>query len=120
MALKLHGARRIAVRTWEALKESKGSVVFTSGNSAEAPKSAYPAVSTINDAIIARARAFRRARHQRWRTGQQRASRPCPDKPSLVYRMRKLGISRSEAIANESVARVAESTVDLQLAPFPR
>jgi hypothetical protein len=49
MALKLHGARRIAVHTWEALKESKGSVVFTSGNSAEAPKSAYAAVSTINE-----------------------------------------------------------------------
>ena len=57
MALKLRGARRIAVHTWEALKESKRSVVFTSGNSAEAPKSAYAAVSTINAAIIARARA---------------------------------------------------------------
>jgi 3-oxoacyl-[acyl-carrier protein] reductase len=58
MALKLRGARRIVVHTWEALKESKRSVVFTSGNSAEAPKSAYVAVSTINAAIIARARAF--------------------------------------------------------------
>ena len=46
MALKLHGARRITIHAWNALKESKGSVVFTSGNSAEAPKSAYAAVAT--------------------------------------------------------------------------
>ena len=58
MALKLHGARRITIHAWDALKESKGSVVFTSGNSAEAPKSAYAAVATINAAIVALARAF--------------------------------------------------------------
>jgi len=56
--LKLHGARRITIHAWDALKESKGSVVFTSGNSAEAPKSAYAAVATINAAIVAMARAF--------------------------------------------------------------
>ena len=55
MALKLHGARRITIHAWDALKESKGSVVFTSGNSAEAPKSAYAAVATINAAIVAMA-----------------------------------------------------------------
>jgi 3-oxoacyl-[acyl-carrier protein] reductase len=58
MALKLHGARRITINAWSALKESKGSVVFTSGNSAQAPKSAYAAVATINAAIVAMARAF--------------------------------------------------------------
>ncbi len=58
MALKLHGARRITIHAWPALKESKGSVVFTSGNSAQAPKSAYAAVATINAAIVAVARAF--------------------------------------------------------------
>jgi len=58
MSLKLHGARRITIHAWNALKESKGSVVFTSGNSAEAPKSAYAAVATINAAIVALARAF--------------------------------------------------------------
>ena len=58
MSLKLHGARRITIHAWNALKESKGSVVFTSGNSAEAPKSAYAAVATINAAIVAMARAF--------------------------------------------------------------
>jgi 3-oxoacyl-[acyl-carrier protein] reductase len=58
MALKLHGARRITIHAWNALKDSKGSVVFMSGNSAEAPKSAYAAVATINAAIVAMARAF--------------------------------------------------------------
>ena len=58
LALKLHGARRITIHAWNALMESKGSVVFTSGNSAEAPKSAYAAVATINAAIVAMARAF--------------------------------------------------------------
>jgi 3-oxoacyl-[acyl-carrier protein] reductase len=57
-ALKLHGARRVTVQAWNALKESKGSVVFTSGNSAQAPKSAYAAVATVNAAIVALARAF--------------------------------------------------------------
>jgi 3-oxoacyl-[acyl-carrier protein] reductase len=58
MALKLHGARRITVYAWEALKQSKGSVIFTSGNSALAPKSAFAAVATINAAIVAMAKAF--------------------------------------------------------------
>jgi 3-oxoacyl-[acyl-carrier protein] reductase len=58
LALKLHGARRITVLAWNALRESNGSVVFMSGNSAQAPKSAYGAVATINAAIVALARAF--------------------------------------------------------------
>ncbi len=58
MALKLHGARRAAIHAWEALKKSQGSVVFTSGNSALAPKSAFAAVATINAAIVAMAKAF--------------------------------------------------------------
>jgi len=58
LSMKLHGARRITVHAWDALKESKGSVVFMSGNSAQSPKSAYAAVATINAAIVAMARAF--------------------------------------------------------------
>jgi 3-oxoacyl-[acyl-carrier protein] reductase len=58
LALKLHGARRTTIHAWNALRESKGSVVFTSGNSAQSPKSAYAAVATINAAIVAMARAF--------------------------------------------------------------
>ena len=58
MSLKLHGARRITIHAWNSLRESHGSVVFMSGNSAQAPKSAYAAVATINAAIVAMARAF--------------------------------------------------------------
>lgn len=58
MSLKLHGARRTTIHAWEALKKSKGSVVFMSGNSALAPKSPFAAVATINAAIVAMARAF--------------------------------------------------------------
>jgi 3-oxoacyl-[acyl-carrier protein] reductase len=58
MALKLHGARRLTVEAWPALKASKGSVVLISGNSALTPKASYAAVGTINAAIVALAKAF--------------------------------------------------------------
>ncbi len=58
MALKLHGARRLTLAAWEALKASKGAVVLMSGNSALAPKALYAAVGAINAAIIALAKAF--------------------------------------------------------------
>ena len=58
MALKLHGARRLTIAAWPALKEAKGSVVLMSGNSAVFPKAPYAAVGTINAAIIALAKAF--------------------------------------------------------------
>jgi short chain dehydrogenase len=32
MELKFHGARRLTIRAWDALKESKGAVIFISGN----------------------------------------------------------------------------------------
>jgi 3-oxoacyl-[acyl-carrier protein] reductase len=56
--MKLHGARRLAINAWPFLKEANGSVVFLSGNSAEAPKPAFAAVATINAAICALAKAF--------------------------------------------------------------
>jgi NAD(P)-dependent dehydrogenase (short-subunit alcohol dehydrogenase family) len=58
MALKLHGARRLTIAAWPALKEARGSVVLMSGNSALFPKAPYAAVGTINAAIIALAKAF--------------------------------------------------------------
>jgi 3-oxoacyl-[acyl-carrier protein] reductase len=58
LAVKFHGARRLTLRAWEALKESRGSVIFTSGNSAVLPKAPYAAVGTINAAIVAMAKAF--------------------------------------------------------------
>jgi 3-oxoacyl-[acyl-carrier protein] reductase len=58
LALKLHGARRLTVAAWPALKAAKGSVVLMSGNSALFPKAPYAAVGTINAALIALAKAF--------------------------------------------------------------
>jgi NAD(P)-dependent dehydrogenase (short-subunit alcohol dehydrogenase family) len=57
-ALKLHGARRLTIAAWPALKEVRGSVVLMSGNSAVFPKAPYAAVGTINAAIVALAKAF--------------------------------------------------------------
>src|SRR5271169_590603 len=58
MELKLHGARRLTIRAWEALKQSKGSVVFMSGSASLDPKPAFAAVAAINAAITALAKAF--------------------------------------------------------------
>jgi len=58
LALKLHGARRLTIAAWPALKTAKGSVVLMSGNSALVPKASYAAVGTINAAIVALAKAF--------------------------------------------------------------
>jgi len=58
LALKLHGARRLTIRTWDALKASKGSVVLISGSAALDPKPGFAAVAAVNAAIIALAKAF--------------------------------------------------------------
>lgn len=58
MALKFHGARRLTMRAWDALKASNGSVVFMSGGAAFVPKPAFAAVASINAAINALAKAF--------------------------------------------------------------
>jgi 3-oxoacyl-[acyl-carrier protein] reductase len=58
MALKFHGARRLAIHAWQGLKDSKGSIVFISGNAADIPKAAAAAVGSINAAIEALAKAF--------------------------------------------------------------
>ena len=57
-ALKLHGARRLTIRAWDALKASNGSVVLISGSAALDPKPGFAAVAAINAAIIALAKAF--------------------------------------------------------------
>src|ERR1700742_1445672 len=58
IALKLHGARRLTIRAWEALKASGGSVVLISGSAALDPKPGFAAVAAVNAAIIALAKAF--------------------------------------------------------------
>ena len=58
MALKLHGARRLTMRAWDALKASNGSVVLISGSAALDPKPGFAAVAATNAAINALAKAF--------------------------------------------------------------
>jgi 3-oxoacyl-[acyl-carrier protein] reductase len=58
LAVKFHGARRLTLRAWDALKASRGSVVFMSGTAALAPVPANAAVAAINAAITALAKAF--------------------------------------------------------------
>jgi len=58
LSLKMHGARRLTVLAWEALKASKGSVVLISGSAALDPKPGFAAVAAVNAAIIALAKAF--------------------------------------------------------------
>lgn len=58
IALKLHGARRLTIRAWDALKASNGSVVLISGSAALDPKPGFAAVAAVNAAIIALAKAF--------------------------------------------------------------
>jgi 3-oxoacyl-[acyl-carrier protein] reductase len=58
LELKLHGARRLTILAWEALKASKGSVVLISGSAALDLKPGFAAVATVNAAIIALAKAF--------------------------------------------------------------
>src|SRR6202041_820777 len=58
MELKFHGARRLTIKAWDAIKQSKGSVVFMSGSAALDPKPAFAAVAATNAAIIAMAKAF--------------------------------------------------------------
>ena len=58
LALKLHGARRLTIQAWDALRASNGSVVLISGSAALDPKPGFAAVAAVNAAIIALAKAF--------------------------------------------------------------
>ena len=58
LALKFHGARRLTIRAWEALRISNGSVVLISGSAALDPKPGFAAVAAVNAAILALAKAF--------------------------------------------------------------
>jgi len=58
MALKVHGARRLTMQAWDALRASNGSVVLMSGSAALDPKPGFAAVASINAAINALAKAF--------------------------------------------------------------
>src|SRR6202453_4853584 len=53
MALKFHGARRLTIEAWDALKSSSGSAVFMSGSAAFDPRPGFAAVAAVNAAINA-------------------------------------------------------------------
>ena len=55
MELKLHGARRLTIRAWDALKQTQGSVVFMSGSATLNPKPAFAAVAATNATTLAKA-----------------------------------------------------------------
>jgi 3-oxoacyl-[acyl-carrier protein] reductase len=56
--LKFHAARRLAIQAWDALRATKGSIVFMSGNAADIPKAPAAAIGVINAAIESLAKAF--------------------------------------------------------------
>lgn len=58
MELKFHGARRLTIQVWDALRASKGSVVFMSGAAALEPQAYRAAVCAVNAAIIVMSKAF--------------------------------------------------------------
>ena len=54
MELKFHGARRLTIRAWDALRESKGTVVFISGNAAVIPRAGAAAIEALGKAFAER------------------------------------------------------------------
>ena len=109
--LKLHGARRLTILAWEALKKSKESVVFMSGSAALDPKPAFAAVAAINAAIIALAKAFA---EQGIRDGVQ-VNSIIPG-PVMTGRRR----SFMEKWAPAHGMTVKEATMKLVIRPMPR
>ena len=81
LALKLHGARRLTIAAWPALKAAKGAVVLMSGNSALFPEGALCRRRHDQRRDRGAWRRLLRSRHRRRRPGQQRAARPGDDRP---------------------------------------
>lgn len=87
MELKLHGARRLTIRAWDALKASKGSVVFMSGSAALDPKPGFAAVAATNAAHHRHSKGILGTGNKGRRTGEQhRAWRGHDGKASVVSR----------------------------------
>src|SRR4029450_6408498 len=88
LELKLHGARRLTILAWDALRASQGSVVLISGSAALDLKPGFAAVATINAAIIALAKAFA---EQGIKDGIQ-VNRSSNDRPAAIFHA-EMGIS---------------------------
>ena len=63
LELKLHGARRLTIRAWGALKQAKGSVVFMSGSAALDPKPGLRGCCRNECCDYSPCESFRRAGH---------------------------------------------------------
>ncbi|MGC1301194.1 MAG: SDR family oxidoreductase [Caulobacteraceae bacterium] len=103
-ALKFHGARRLTLRAWDALKAARGSVVLISGATADAPTAAQAAVGTINAAIEAMMKAF--------------ADRGIADgvqvnavSPGAVMTDRRMGMIQAWAAAHDVGVEAAKATL---------
>lgn len=103
LALKLHGARRIALAGWPYLKASGGSLMFMSGATAGTPKASLAGVSTINAAILALSKAFAER-------GQSDGVQVNSIQPGAVMTSRRLGMiqryAAREGLATEDAIRV--------------
>lgn len=102
--LKLHGARRLTLRAWEALKAAKGSVVLMAGNAAEIPTASVAAVGVINAAIVALAKAFADR-------GLQDGVRVNSVSPGPVMTGRRLSMIEKWAAAHKVSVDQAEQTL---------
>jgi 3-oxoacyl-[acyl-carrier protein] reductase len=105
--LKLHGARRLTLQAWAALKASAGSVVLIAGNSAEVPSASTAAVGVINAAIVALAKAFA---DRGLKDGVQVNS----VSPGPVMTARRLRMIEKWAAAHRMLAEEAKQTLLLQ------
>jgi 3-oxoacyl-[acyl-carrier protein] reductase len=106
MELKLHGARRLTLRAWEALKASKGSVVLIVDNAAEVPTAPAAAVGVINAAIVALAKAFADR-------GLKDGAQVNSVSPGPVMTGRRLGMIEKLAAAHKVSAEEAKEIAQL-------
>ena len=105
LALKLHGARRLTMAAWPALKATQGAVVLMSGNSAQFPKAPYAAVGTIRHVNV---RSMRKTRAKVPKVLPEGCPWICP----------KVGARRLLAVLRREAAKVA--TAPRRTPPFRR
>jgi 3-oxoacyl-[acyl-carrier protein] reductase len=90
MELKPHGARRLTLQAWEALKSAKGAVVLMAGNTAEVPIGRCGWCDQCCDRRPGQ--DLCRPGTCRWHPGEQRVSRVGHDWPAAIDD-REMGLS---------------------------
>jgi NAD(P)-dependent dehydrogenase (short-subunit alcohol dehydrogenase family) len=107
-ALKLHGARRLTIQAWDALKASNGSVVLISGRVRRG--------SCDQRSDHRAGKGLRRAGHQRWSAGEQCRPRRSHDRakaillPEVGARAQSHGGRSNEEISGRSRHRPLRKT----------